>query len=664
MLSYRSTGIKLNYPNKILEALVTNIEGKEVWQYANGPNDRWAATGDAPRFYRWQITFSVSPQAHGSHLTRDDFIYNGLDVNVGDWIASADAGVSVKIISVIAKTTESVTCVVEDWLRYNTFKSPLGSGIFSTGPAVVFTLNENGIPMLDPFPSSASTAAYSALTSRYQYLNPQLNYVLEQPNHGFQIGEVIAATPSGFTVANATTAAKMIGVVTENGPGPNQFIILPNNRIIDFDPKIPGVRGDFIYIDANGYLSNVETISSVIVFLNIQEAIPTVITGTVSSPEVTSGVAIQVNKANVTFYSATGTVNASSIASQITANVSGVVASLVQSATTVSSNPVGTAYGEVGGAVPFSAAFDSGSGNTTVNFTTQGSLYAGYSTAQDMAIDINAANIANLSATANTTSVTLTEANGNSITITNVTPEGGGFYFVGASNISGLPAFTPASSAIKLQLTRADGGEILIYDGTGAFAESTGVVSGHTGQVPLALNIEQGIRTGGTTVVPNISARNSLSPLVGDQAHVINKGDGEWGLYLYDGSDWIQISNADSASTDAKTLIAEFVMPLTGNVTTEAMGNVSPGRKITSVSVDVNEVFIGASSTPTVTVGTLAIPELFMDANTSVLTESTVFITNPEYIHEATNTQDMVVYATINHYGASGGNVVVKLTYI
>lgn len=664
MISYRSTGIKLNYPNKVLEATVTNIDGTEVWQYANGAGDRWAATGDSPRFYRWQITFTVAAQAHGSHLTRDDFVYNGLDVNVGDWIASADAGVAVKIISISAKTATSVTCIVEDWLRYNTFKAPLGIGIFLTGPAVVFTLNENGIPMLDPFPDSASTVAYSALTSRYQYLNPQLNYVLEQTNHGFQIGEVIAATPSGFAVANAATAAKMIGVVTENGPGPNQFIILPNNRIIDFDPKIPGVRGDFIYIDANGFLSNVETISSAIVFLNIQEATPTVLTGTVSNPELTSGVAIQVNKANVTFYSGTGTVNAASIASQITANVPGVVASLVQSATTVSSNPSGTAYGEVGGAVPFSAAFDSGSGNITVNFTTQGSIYAGYSTAQDMAIDINAANIANLSAMANATSVTLTESNGNSITITNVTADGGGFYFVGASNVSGLPAFTAASTGVKLRLTRVDGGEILIFDSTGNFEESTGVVSGHTGQVPLALNIEQGIRTGGTTVVPNISARNSLSPLVGDQAHVINKGDGEWGLYLYDGAAWIQISNADSASTDAKTLISEFVMPLSGNTTLQQMGNVSPGRKITSVSVDVNDILIGATSTPTVTVGTLDIPDLFMDANTSVLTEPTVFISNPEYIHDSVNTQDMVVYATINHYGATSGNVVVKLTYI
>lgn len=664
MISYRSTGIKLNYPNKVLEALVTNIEGTEVWPYANGEGDRWAATGDTPRFYRWQITMTVSQLNHGSHLTRDDFVYNGLDVNVGDWIASADAGVSLKITSISAKTTSAVTCVVEDWLRYNTFKDPLGVGVFLNGPAVIFTLNENGIPMLDPFPASASTVAYSALTSRFQYLNPQLNYVLDQENHGFQVGEAIAVTANGFVVASAETAEKLVGIVTENGPGPNQFIILPNNRIIDFDPKIPGNRGDYIYIDANGFMSNTETISNKILFLNIQGAISTVLTGTVADPEVPPGTTIVVNKHVVNFYAASGNVNANAIASQITANVPGVVASLATSATTVSSNPSGTIYGEVGGAVPFSAAIDSGSGNTTINFTTQGSLYPGYSTAQDMAIDINAANITNLSAMANATTVTLTEANGNSITITNVSPDGGGYDFVGASNVSGLPAFTPASTGVRLRVTRSDGGEILIFDNTGTFEEATGLFSGHNGQVPLALNIEQGLRTGGTVVVPNISARDSLSPQIGDQAYVLNKGDGEWGLYLYDGSEWVLLGTQDSATTDARTLTLDFMLPLTGNATVQEMGNISPGRKITSVSVDVVDALVGASSTPTVTVGTLANAVLFMDSVTNDLTEETVFINTPEYVYDAQNTQDLVAYATINHWGASSGNVVVKLTYI
>ena len=49
------------------------------------------------------------------------------------------------------------------------------------------------------------------------------------------------------------------------------------------------------------------------------------------------------------------------------------------------------------------------------------------------------------------------------------------------------------------------------------------------------------------------------------QAYVTNKGDGEWGLYLYTGSAWVQVIDApDSANTDAKTLTTTFTMPAGG----------------------------------------------------------------------------------------------------
>jgi hypothetical protein len=110
---------------------------------------------------------------------------------------------------------------------------------------------------------------------------------------------------------------------------------------------------------------------------------------------------------------------------------------------------------------------------------------------------------------------------------------------------------------------------------------------------PLAMNIEQGIRTGGTTLVASISARDALSSQAGDQVYVTNKGDGEWGLYLYTGSAWVEVSNQDSASVDAKTLTVNFEMPIGGfgTSTTTNMGNISPGRKIQSISIDVHTTF-------------------------------------------------------------------------
>jgi len=671
-MSYRSNQVKLHHPNKVLGVSVSAIAGTEYWPFAAGSGDMWYEGSSSPKYYRWNIEFNVSAQGHGSHLSRDEFTYNGLDIKVGDWIASATTGQALKIISVSYKSRGVVRCTVEDWLRYNTFKTPTGNGIFNTGAAIVFTLNENGLPMLDPLPTTASATFYPIVMSRFQYLNPQLNYVLEQSNHNFTAGDVISVTTNdGFVKANALTAHKMVGVVTESGPGPNHFMIMPNNRIIDFDPGVPGKQGEEVYVDSFGKLSNTSTSTNKVVFLNLREAIATVLTGDQGNPLINNGYTVEFNYVPVTFNGADGiAANITEIADQINTDTSNhnVVASILPLENTISSNPEEVIYGLIGGYSPFSAYFDTGSGNTLVNFTTSGSQYAGVSTPEDMVVDIEAAGIANLVVSATASVLTLTELNGNAINIYNGNAESGGYYFVGASNISGLPASTAATNADKLRLTRSDGGEILIYEDSDLWQNQTGIFSAHTGSVALTMNIEQGVRTGGTTVVANISARDALNPAAGDQAYVTNKGDGEWGLYLYTGSDWVEISNQDSATVDAKTLTTTFTMPITGfgTSTTQNLGNISPGRKITSVSVEVDTPFAGYTGNilPNVEVGTIADPDIFFDDVSNELTESITFYQTPEYLYDSLNEQDLVIRARCNHYGATNGNVTVKVTFV
>jgi hypothetical protein len=669
-MSYNSRQVKLNHPNKVLSVSVTNISGNAYWEHAAGSNDIWYEGSPSKRYYRWELTFTITAQDHGSHLTRDDFRYNGLDVQVGDWIAGASSGQCLKIISISSKTSTTVTCIVEDYLRYNTFKSTTGNGIFNTGGAVIFTLNENGIPMLDPLPPTVATTFFAQVMSRFQYLNPQLNYLLSQTSHGFSKGDVISVTTGGFFKANALTADKMIGVVTESGPGPDNFMIMPNNRIIDFDPTIPGVQGDYIYVDSDGSLSNTSTGTNKVAFLNVRSAVPTVLTGDQGNPDIIDGNAVIFNGQSITFTGTGGSSNVTEIASQINAETSNhsIVANVLPLESTITSDADNTIYGLVGGYTPFSAYFDTGSGNTLINFTSNGSMYATVSTPEDMATDIVAANIANLTVTATTTLLTLTEVNGNAITITNGNADTGGYFFVGSSNISGLPASTSATNADKLRLTRSDGGEILIYEDTPYFQTETGIFSAHTGSVPLAMNIEQGVRTGGTTVVATISARDALVPAAGDQAYVTNKGDGEWGLYLYTGSAWVEISNQDSAQVDAKTLTTVFTMPAGGfgNSTTNNLGNISPGRKIIQVTVAVDTVFSGyaGSILPNIEIGTVADPDAYCDSPSNDLTELSDFICTPDYVYPSTNTQDQLIRVRCNHYQATAGNVTVTLTYV
>ena len=665
--NYKSSHIELNVPNKVLETSISSVTGNAYWDHANGSGDIWYSGVGTKKYYRWEVTFSVTQQLHGSHLTRDDFKFNGLDVVVGDWIAEATTGDCWKIISISAKSTTSVTAVVEDWLRYNTFRASNGNGAPSNGSGVVFSLNEKGIPMLDPLPTSTAGSFYPTLASRFEYLNPQTNYVLEQTAHGFNKGDVVAVSSTGFSKANTSTMARMIGVVTEAGPGPNQFMILPNNQIIDFDPTIPGNQGDYVYVSSSGSLTTSDT--GKIAFLKLQAAIPTVLTGTTSNPELPHDHTIKLNGQDVQFTNSGSNVTLALAVGQINAVANtNVVAASTPTPTVITSDGDNTIYGLVGGYTNFSAAIDSGSGNTTVSFTTAGSQYAGVSTPEDMATDITAASIANLSVSATTTVLTLTELNGNAITITNVTNDTNNNPFVGGSNVSGLPASTSATGTSKLQLTRSDGGPIDVYESTEHFRLNTGIASGHTGMYPLAMNIEQGIRTGGTTLVANITARDSLAAMAGDQAYVTNSGDGEWALYLYDGSGWIEISNEDSATVDAKTMQTSFSMPIGGfgNSSTNNLGNISPGRKIQSVSVDVTTAFTGysGSTLPNIEVGTVADPDSYVDEVSNDCTSAEMFISNPEYTYPATETQDQLIRVRCNHYGATAGNVTIKLTYI
>ena len=670
-LSYRSNQIKLNYPNKVLAGSVTSQAGESYWPHANGSSDPWYKGSATKKYYRWTVTFSVTEMNHGSHLTREEKKYNGLDVIVGDWIAGATTGQCLKIISITSKTRTTVVAVVEDVLRYNTFKSATGNGIFSNGGCIVFALNEDGIPLLDPLPGIAASDFYATVVSRFGYLNPQLNYILHQNAHGFVEGDVVAAHTTGFIKANVDTMSKMIGTVIDAGPGPNQFIIAPNNRIIDFDPKIPGNQGDYIYIQNDGSLGTTDTGKAA--FLNIQNAIPSVLEGTIDDPQVPVGHTMKLNGQTVTFSGSGANCDISEIVSSINGSFAShfVTASTLTTATTVTSDTSAVAYGLVGGYVPFSAYIDSGSGNTLINFTTSTAGQATYGIsvgiAEDMATDITAGGIDNLTATfTGNNRLVLTEANGNAITISNNTNDSNNKPFVGTSNVSGIPASIASPGTQKLKVTRTDGGEILIFESTEYFREGTGIASGHTGQYPLAMNIEQGLRTAGTTVVATIAARDALTAEAGDGAYVLNKGDGEWGQYIYSGSAWVMTSNEDSATTDARTLTTTFTMPASGfgTATTQLLGNVSPGRRLLNVSVDVTNAFVGASSTPNIQVGTLADPDAYVPATSNAIDEATSFEATPNYLYPSTETQDLEVRARCTHNGASAGTVVVKLTYV
>jgi hypothetical protein len=136
---------------------------------------------------------------------------------------------------------------------------------------------------------------------------------------------------------------------------------------------------------------------------------------------------------------------------------------------------------------------------------------------------------------------------------------------------------------------------------------------------------------------------------------------------LYDGSGWVKISDEDSANTDAQTLTTTFTAPIGGFGTssTSDLGNISPGGKIQSVSVEVHTIFTGQSGgTPIIEVGTTGDPDLIAGANEFDLEEAGTFLANPEYLYPTGETDELQLKAKCSHFNATGGNVTVKVTYI
>jgi hypothetical protein len=608
--AWKTSFIGLNKPPKVMPATADAFTPVALWPYANDPTDPYWSGGSNPQAYQWKVDFTVIPTSQGSNLTRTPYLFNAQDIEVGDFVAGANDGKVVEIMSILAKTDTTLTAIVEDRLRYNTFRDPTGFGLFGCpGPVVFFQVNELGLPMLDPLPGQSSVNFFSDVQSRFQYMNPLTNYILEKNNHGFKQGQPISIGNAGeFEITDANNAKKYIGTVIYSGPGPNQFILRPSNGVVDFAPGIPGDVGDFIYpaADGSGALTT-NPASNRPIFIKIAKAIQTITTGSGIDPTGVDGDLILINRVPITLRgSGSGTYALDDAIALINATTAdhNVTAVKVGAANRVISNPTAfpTAYGLIAGYVPFSASIN----GVTVNFatTTAGSVAfgAGIAIGSDMVQDILAANIPNLIASLDASgNIILTETSGGPIQISNLTPDANNSPFAGAGSASALALLTSANTTTSaLRMFRDDGGPMTLVDSQGVFLSTAGVLSGQNGRYAIALNIEQGLRANSTTTVPTITARDALNTLPGDQAWILDAGHGEWALHLWDGNAWREVTNQRSQQTDARTISQEITLP--GNVAT-TIGIITEGRRILNVSVSVTTALVDAPNFY-ITVGT------------------------------------------------------------
>lgn len=149
-------------PSKVLAINLVSAEPAEIYGVEPFPNQAW----------RFNAVFDIIPQIHSDMRTPTPGVYDGLDVNVGEFIGT-QAGRILEIISITVKTRERIECILEDTDRLNSSidSAQAGESVIQLGTGLLFTVRK-GVPVLYPLPGSTGQISASGLVeiiSRFFY---------------------------------------------------------------------------------------------------------------------------------------------------------------------------------------------------------------------------------------------------------------------------------------------------------------------------------------------------------------------------------------------------------------------------------------------------------------------------------------------------------------
>lgn len=675
----------LNIPLKSMQASVSSVTETEFMPWNNPllypvipPASPPAAVEKA---FRWRVVLDISLQNQSSYLTRDPGTYSGQDITVGQWIGNLTSGQAWQIITIESKTPATVTAIVQDVFRYNTFRDSgqVGNGSPVLGVYVVFSVGDSGLPQIDPVPAAGTSSSFTQnITSRFEYINLQYNYPLYQAGNTFQLNDVIAAdsTTNSFVLSDSTNRI-VIGRVTSNSDTiPGWFTVNPVQKIVDFLDYLPGNISDILYTS----LANPGEITAdpggTEIYVKLRNNTASISRSEAPGPT-TPGNVFQLNAVDITV-GGTGIDSDVVSATNLETVNTGVSASLELAYTVVQTSGalVTPTYGEPAlYAISSPASATINGVSVTFNITSTDVGYEDYARPQQMAQSINAASIPDIVASivSSGTILVLTNTAGGPITIVNGTSDINGVPFAGPASGSGLALSTSASTTYVIQFTAIDARAINFLDVSGTTVDNFGLVSVENGIKACGLYIAEGLRTAANTVVTNLTQLNALSPLVGDQAYVIDSNDGngnnvgEWSLWLFNGSIWTETSNQDSASTDAKSL--EYTVT-TASPASISIGTISTGRRVSLITVEVITPFDG---TPTLDIGYQvnnpspppAVPAGLMTSVAIDLTVSGTYTTSTDILFGVDTVQgDVEITAAFIISSATVGEAQIIVSYV
>lgn len=487
-------------------------------------------------YQTYEITVgNIQAQVIGTAETRTGVNkkYTAVDIKGGDWITSKNGQVVLNIIEVIEKDNFSVTFVAKD-VDMIVYKTYANSEMTIGDEIAFFEVSDNRTPLITgPDVQSYFTIplAIDKIQNRFAAEEESERYRFEYdvPNNDVEIGDIVTVDKvTGLMVKFGSVNASEIpvGVVIEKIINNTVLYVKPFNTIIDNHTApqlLTGSAGDMYYAHPSnpGAMATTKYPGAQPLFLQIKDAIPTIIRATESDYLPTANDVVEIN--GVTVFD--GGVHIVPATMQDFVNlinngtsIHKVVGSYTSTYASVSSTSVGTSMGvnlivlssDNGSTYnPLTATFSDGTNSVTVTFdensvaqlvpfptapsylTLNAQLIAAVLSSEFASAGLNIDVSATVPGDGQQPSVygvlhfEATDPNA-SIIITGTDTDGFGNTFVSAMNV---PSNTPAFSENTLILTRADGGDIMIT-GLGTYINNNGITSSSIGTAPVLLMLE------------------------------------------------------------------------------------------------------------------------------------------------------------------------------
>ena len=120
-----------------LTGTVATFAGSTLYGESDG-------TGLQSQYRTFNVSLSqIAAQAHADASTREPLLYNGLDLEAGMFLSDDGGSTILKIVSISAKTEQSLTCVCED-IDMVSFRLNNQNSLALSGKIVLFDFKSRG----------------------------------------------------------------------------------------------------------------------------------------------------------------------------------------------------------------------------------------------------------------------------------------------------------------------------------------------------------------------------------------------------------------------------------------------------------------------------------------------------------------------------------------